>query len=1001
MRLRLLLGLLTACTPVSSDSGLPIVTLVDADGDGFTDRYDCDDDDATIHPGADELCDGVDNDCDDRVDEDAIGAATWYIDQDRDGWGDPLRLDEAEVACNAPVDRHYAARVGDCDDGDAGVNPDALEVCGDRIDNDCDGLESENDENTDPDSLGVWYLDLDGDGFGGDASTLQGCTRPEYEPEDTGDSLVINWASAPGDCDDGDSQTYPGAGWREDDPEVAAACVRDADSDGFGDATAEAPVTAGTDCNDQAAWIYLSSRIDLEICDGADSNCNGGPADDEEDKDADGYVGCDLEVDLGAWLGSSTVVGGGDCDDADPLKSPAADELCNGVDDDCDGLADESDAIDRPSWYIDTDSDGYGDPGVPILECNRPTGYVDDFTDCDDSDGSVNPGEDERCLTPGVDDDCDGTEDEADAIDHTTWYQDLDSDGYGSINNPLDACFQPSGYVASSEDCNDINPEVNPDATEVCNSTDDDCDGDVDGDDASVVGDLWYYDQDGDSFGNPNAITRSCTAPNGYVSDDQDCDDGDADVNPDATEICRDEADNDCNDSADSCDLSVSGTLAAVDAVFTGDAASLGLGASFHGVPDVDGDSVREVLIGLPGDDTNATDAGAVWLAYGPASGAASSSSPDALYSGNVAGYRAGSAVISAATLAGGAEADLGFGSCPGSSASDSAGSMHFFFDLLVASDEVLDDADLVLPGQTSTAEFGCTAAMAGDQDGDSAADLIVGAPGTSSSAGAVWVIYGPLSSNTTLFNSASAVTGVTASDRAGAALAAGHDVDGDGNPDLLVGAPGASSTRGRAYLMLGPVSQNTGLAAGGVAMVGQTVADDAGTSVALGDFDDDGYADILIGAPGDDDDGTDAGAAYMLFGPVTQDRTLGLADAKLTGGAAGALAGTAVANAGDLDSDGIDDMVIGAPAATSAGVATGAVFFLPGGGSITGAINLSTDVSGQYVGAAAGDLAGQILVGVGDVSGDGWADVVVGAPGVDGSATDVGAAYILWGNGY
>ena len=1003
MRLALLIGLTaTACTSTPVDTGGG-TSLLDSDGDGYTNRYDCNDEDASIRPGAPELCDGVDNDCDDRVDEDAEGAPTWYIDQDRDGWGDPDRLDEAEVACEAPVDRHYASQVGDCDDSDAGVNPDAMEVCGDRIDNDCDGEESEDDENTDPDSLGQWYLDRDGDGFGGDAEVLTGCERPEYEGDatDSGDSEDAAWASNPGDCDDADPLTYPGAGWREDDPEVAAACVTDADQDGFGDAQAVDPVTPGTDCNDAASWIYLSSRLDLEICDGADSNCNGGPNDNEEDKDADGYVGCDLDIDLDDWLGSAPILGGGDCDDTDATKSPAASELCNGVDDDCDGIADESDAIDQTTWFIDQDSDGYGDSATSVEECDQPSGYVDDYTDCDDNDPNVNPSEYELCSTVGVDDDCDGTEDEPDALDHTTWYADVDTDGFGDSATPLDACTQPSGYVEDDTDCDDLSSAVNPDATETCNSIDDDCDGLVDGDDTSVVGDLWYYDQDGDSYGSPTAITRSCSQPNGYVSDNQDCDDGDADVNPDATEVCRDESDNDCNDSADQCDLEVAGTLSALDAVYTGDSASMGVGVAFVGVPDIDGDSVREVLIGVPGDDTSATDGGAAWLAYGPASGAVAASDADALYSGTEAGYQAGSSLLAGTTLAGGAEADLGIGSCPGSAAADETGSMHWFFALTVGSDEVLDDADLVLVGETSTARFGCTAFLAGDQDGDSAADIVVGAPGTSSERGSAWVITGPLTATTTLFNSGVEIRGETAGDLASSALVGNKDVDGDGTMDILMGAPGASSTRGRAYLVLGPVSNDTTLAAVGISLVGQASGDAAGTSVGMGDFNDDGYADILVGAPGDDTDGAEAGAAYVLFGPVTQDRTLGLADAKLTGGDASAAAGAAVAGAGDLNSDDVADIAIGATGAQSGGAAVGGVYLVMGGTTLSGTVVLPTGVAGQYLGDAARDEAGGTLVSLNDVNGDGWDDLVVGAQGVDGTATDVGAAYFLWGNGY
>src|SRR5690606_36393039 len=108
------------------------VAYADADGDDVAACEDCDDDDATVYPGAEEVCDGVDNDCDDRIDVDAVDARTWYVDADGDTFG---ASDGATVlACEAP--EGYAAVGGDCDDDDPAIHPDALEVC-DGIDNDC------------------------------------------------------------------------------------------------------------------------------------------------------------------------------------------------------------------------------------------------------------------------------------------------------------------------------------------------------------------------------------------------------------------------------------------------------------------------------------------------------------------------------------------------------------------------------------------------------------------------------------------------------------------------------------------------------------------------------------------------------------------------------------------------------------------------------------------------------------------------------------------------
>ena len=167
---------------------------VDADGDGVFASEDCDDGDAANFPGNEEICDGQDNDCDGLVDDDddaVAGTTTWYGDGDGDGYG----LDtDTLTACEAPTG--YVATGGDCEDGDAAVNPAADEVC-DGQDNDCDGLMDDEDDLVDPLN---WYVDADVDGFG-DASAspaATGCVGPAgYVADNT-------------DCDDGDDTVFPG-----------------------------------------------------------------------------------------------------------------------------------------------------------------------------------------------------------------------------------------------------------------------------------------------------------------------------------------------------------------------------------------------------------------------------------------------------------------------------------------------------------------------------------------------------------------------------------------------------------------------------------------------------------------------------------------------------------------------------------------------------------------------------------------------------------------------
>ncbi len=169
----LVLGALSALLMGEGECG------TDQDGDGFTEQAgDCDDRDPAVHPGAAEVCDGVDNDCDDQVDE---GYTTrWYTDQDGDGYGDP---GGEVVSCDQPAG--MVSQGGDCDDEDKEVHPAGLEICNGQDDN-CDGAV---DEGT------SWFVDRDGDGFGSDPAC------------ETGDGTV----QARGDCDDRDPAIHPGA----------------------------------------------------------------------------------------------------------------------------------------------------------------------------------------------------------------------------------------------------------------------------------------------------------------------------------------------------------------------------------------------------------------------------------------------------------------------------------------------------------------------------------------------------------------------------------------------------------------------------------------------------------------------------------------------------------------------------------------------------------------------------------------------------------------------
>lgn len=208
--------------------------VTDADGDRYGADEDCDDLDPNSFPGAPELCDQVDNDCDGQVDEDAAGGTTWYQDIDGDGHG---TTNETTFACTQPLG--YAAVADDCDDREPAAYPGNIESC-DEIDNDCD-------EEVDEAVLRGLFLDDDGDGYGDPDITQDGCFEQD------------GWVFTGGDCNDQDAAISPAAaevcndvdddcnGVIDDDAVDASSLAEDNDGDGFG-----APGTSATSCEGAA-----------------------------------------------------------------------------------------------------------------------------------------------------------------------------------------------------------------------------------------------------------------------------------------------------------------------------------------------------------------------------------------------------------------------------------------------------------------------------------------------------------------------------------------------------------------------------------------------------------------------------------------------------------------------------------------------------------------------------------------------------------------------------
>ena len=432
------------------DSGIPNAdsgASVDEDGDGYVKADDCNDQDVSVNPGATEICDGNDNNCNDEIDEGVT--TTFYQDSDADGFGDP---DAATEACEKPAG--YVPNGNDCDDGEASSYPGNIEVC-DEIDNNCDG-------DIDEGVTTTYYADGDLDGFGDPDASDEACTQPAgyvTNELDCDDTNAFAWPGNTEVCDEADNDCDSGV-----DEGVTTTYWVDIDEDDFGDS--DLPTEAcslptgyadvGGDCDDSEP---LANPGETEVCDTIDNDCDSEVDEPDAadastwyaDTDGDGFG--DISSTTPACSQPSGYVGDDtDCDDTDGDTYPGADEYCDGADDDCDGDIDEDDAVDATTWYRDADSDGYGDSTVSDTECYAPSGYVDDDTDCDDLDSTSYPGGTEVC--DDADNDCNGTIDD-DPTDGDTYYADSDGDGTGDPSSTTVACDTPSGYTDNDWDCDD------------------------------------------------------------------------------------------------------------------------------------------------------------------------------------------------------------------------------------------------------------------------------------------------------------------------------------------------------------------------------------------------------------------------------------------------------------------------------------------------------------------------------------------------------------------
>ena len=648
------------------------------------------------------------------------------------------------------------------------------------------------------------------------------------------------------------------------------------------------------------------------------------------------------------------------------------------------------------TWFTDADGDGFGAPGTEETGCEAPAGSADNGDDCDDADSSVFPeapdawydGVDANCLGDddfdqdgdgytvdvdcddedpdrapdasvpetyfnGVDDNCDNSDQDGDQDGDTYWAADYGERVAAAGATPLPI---PAGRAGDGWDDDSSVPEaqvvidgfdvltaadVNPGASETWyDSADQDCAGH----DANADGVADDFDQDSDGF-------ASLTHPNRAGTTGDDCDDTVAAVNPGAAETWYDGVDSDCGGEDDfdaDGDLYLSSDHGGVDC---DDAdAAVNPGALDFWYDGVDQDCGGEDDYDADADGDQSAD----WGGYDCDDGDATVSS------------------LATETWYDGVDQDCDLGSdydADGDGYDSSA-------ELTTGTD--CDDANaLANPGMAEV----CGNGFDDDCDGAGIATT-----------GACW-----LEGVVSVSDADAIVTGSNSSDQLGHRHAVGGDFDADGSGDWAFGvrydSTSGESSSGAVYVDTVPTSGQLESTSMGMVIRGTAVGDQLGSAVVLGDLDGDGREDLLIGAPGRDDLGSGAGAAYVVLGPLSAGRySIGTAaDALIAGTSASDRVGGHATLLGDQDGDTVDEIAVMGAGSSYAGFITLISGFTSGSAAATAFPTLS--------GAAAGDNFGYDLDGTGDVDGDGIDDLLVGAPAVDVSgASSAGAAYLFHG---